>query len=157
MNKIGDEFLTRARGPLPMLAARESGVLAQFEVAGETIADFHRAGILRVLQPRAFRGVQGSFLTFSHIVEELAATCASSAWVYPLQPFSRCAATSLSRSAMCAARWNVCATRSGPHIVYDNSPLQAILRDVLTISNYRVWSWERAMLPYEKWVLNGQP
>lgn len=41
----------------------------------------------------------------------------------------------------------------GSHIVYDASPLQAILRDVLTIATHRVWSWERAMLPYGQWLL----
>lgn len=41
----------------------------------------------------------------------------------------------------------------GSHIVYDNSPLQGVLRDVLTIATHRVWSWERAMLPYGEWRL----
>ncbi len=43
----------------------------------------------------------------------------------------------------------------GSHIVYDNSPLQGVLRDVLTIATHRVWSWERAMLPYGQWRLGA--
>ena len=51
-------------------------------VPDETIADFHRTGILRVIQPRRFGGDQASFGTFSHIIEILAEGCAASAWVY---------------------------------------------------------------------------
>ena len=48
----------------------------------ETIAEYHEAGILRILQPRRFGGQQGRFSLFSRIVEELTYGCASSAWVY---------------------------------------------------------------------------
>lgn len=77
-----DDFLARARALLPMLTEREAATTARREVPHETIAAYHQAGILRVLQPRAFGGVQGSFLSFSRIVEELATACAASAWVY---------------------------------------------------------------------------
>jgi alkylation response protein AidB-like acyl-CoA dehydrogenase len=48
----------------------------------ETIAEYHAAGILRILQPKRFGGMQGRFSLFSRIVEELTYGCASSAWVY---------------------------------------------------------------------------
>jgi 3-hydroxy-9,10-secoandrosta-1,3,5(10)-triene-9,17-dione monooxygenase len=48
----------------------------------ETIAEYHAAGILRILQPKYFGGMQGRFSLFSRIVEELTYGCASSAWVY---------------------------------------------------------------------------
>jgi 3-hydroxy-9,10-secoandrosta-1,3,5(10)-triene-9,17-dione monooxygenase len=48
----------------------------------ETIAEYYAAGILRILQPRRFGGMQGRFSLFSRIVEELTYGCASSAWVY---------------------------------------------------------------------------
>ena len=48
----------------------------------ETIAEYRAAGILRILQPRRFGGMQGRFSLFSRIVEELTWGCASSAWVY---------------------------------------------------------------------------
>ena len=41
----------------------------------------------------------------------------------------------------------------GSHLVYDESPLQPLLRDVLTISTHRVWSWQAGMLPYGQWRL----
>ena len=47
-----------------------------------TIAEYRDAGILRILQPRRFGGMQGRFSLFSRIVEELTYGCASSAWVY---------------------------------------------------------------------------
>ena len=48
----------------------------------ETIADFHRTGILRIIQPRRFGGLQLRFSLFSRIVEILTEGCASSGWVY---------------------------------------------------------------------------
>ena len=48
----------------------------------ETIAEYRDAGILRILQPRRFGGLEGRFSLFSRIVEELTFGCASSAWVY---------------------------------------------------------------------------
>ncbi|MGA7260939.1 MAG: hypothetical protein WBX30_08620, partial [Stellaceae bacterium] len=48
----------------------------------ETIAEYHAAGVLRILQPKRFGGIQGRFSLFSRIVEELTYGCASSAWVY---------------------------------------------------------------------------
>lgn len=51
-------------------------------VPRETIADYHRTGIMRVMQPLRFGGHQASFGTFSRIIEILAEGCAASAWVY---------------------------------------------------------------------------
>ena len=67
---------------VPALAAREAAASAGRSVSDETIADYHRAGILRVLQPRRFGGHQASFELFSRIIETLAEGCAASAWVY---------------------------------------------------------------------------
>lgn len=77
-----DPLLERARALVPALAARETTATAQRRVSDETIADFHRAGIMRALQPRRFGGAQTSFGVFSDIVETLAMGCGSSAWVY---------------------------------------------------------------------------
>ncbi len=74
--------IDEARKLVPALAARAAAVEAARTVADETIADFHRAGLLLVLQPRRFGGHQASFGVFSHIVEILAEGCAASAWVY---------------------------------------------------------------------------
>jgi alkylation response protein AidB-like acyl-CoA dehydrogenase len=75
-------LLSRAADLVPALAAREAATSAGRSVADETIADFHRTGILRVMQPRRFGGHQASFEVFSRIVETLAEGCAASAWVY---------------------------------------------------------------------------
>ena len=48
----------------------------------ETIEDFRRAGLFRVLQPARFGGLELDFAVFARITKELAHGCASSAWVY---------------------------------------------------------------------------
>ncbi len=75
-------LLQQASTLVPLLATREAATTAARDVPRETIDDYHRTGILRVLQPRYFGGHQASFGLFSHIVETLAEGCASSAWVY---------------------------------------------------------------------------
>jgi hypothetical protein len=75
-------LLERARALIPRLAERAPGATADRNLPPETIAEYHKAGILRILQPRRFGGLQGRFSLFSRIVEELTFGCASSAWVY---------------------------------------------------------------------------
>lgn len=76
------EFLAQAHALVPVLAAREAAATVARNVPGETIDDFHRAGLLRLLQPRRFGGHQASLGVFLQAVEILAEGCASSAWVY---------------------------------------------------------------------------
>jgi alkylation response protein AidB-like acyl-CoA dehydrogenase len=75
-------LLERARALIPLLAERASAATAARKLSVETIAEYHTAGILRILQPKRFGGLQGRFSLFSRIVEELTYGCASSAWVY---------------------------------------------------------------------------
>jgi 3-hydroxy-9,10-secoandrosta-1,3,5(10)-triene-9,17-dione monooxygenase len=75
-------FLERALALVPRLAERAPAAEAARQLPEETIAEYHAAGILRILQPRRFGGLQGRFSLFSRIVEELTYGCASSAWVY---------------------------------------------------------------------------
>jgi 3-hydroxy-9,10-secoandrosta-1,3,5(10)-triene-9,17-dione monooxygenase len=75
-------LLDRARALVPLLAERAPAAAAARQLPAETIAEYHAAGILRILQPRRFGGMQGRFSLFSRIVEELTYGCASSAWVY---------------------------------------------------------------------------
>jgi 3-hydroxy-9,10-secoandrosta-1,3,5(10)-triene-9,17-dione monooxygenase len=75
-------LLERARALVTRLAERAPAATATRTVPRETIAEFHGAGILRILQPRRFGGFEGRFSLFSRIVEELTYGCASSAWVY---------------------------------------------------------------------------
>src|SRR5437660_8260604 len=75
-------MLEQARALIPRLAERAPAATAARQVPAETIAEYREAGILRILQPRRFGGMQGRFSLFSRIVEELTYGCASSAWVY---------------------------------------------------------------------------
>src|SRR6476620_4781953 len=76
------ELLERARVLIPRLAERAPAAAAARQLPAQTIAEYHDAGILRILQPQRFGGLQGRFSIFSRIVEELTWGCASSAWVY---------------------------------------------------------------------------
>ncbi len=82
MSIIAHTLLTQTAALVPALAERESEACAVRSVPEATIADFHRLGILRVMQPRRFGGHQASFDIFSRMVETLAEGCAASAWVY---------------------------------------------------------------------------
>jgi alkylation response protein AidB-like acyl-CoA dehydrogenase len=75
-------MLERARALIPLLAERAPAAAATRQLPVETIAEYRDAGILRILQPKRFGGLQGRFSLFSRIVEELTYGCASSAWVY---------------------------------------------------------------------------
>jgi alkylation response protein AidB-like acyl-CoA dehydrogenase len=82
VHNLAHTLLTRVTDLIPVLAEREAATNSQRSVLDETIADYHRLGILRVMQPRRFGGHQASFGVFSRIVETLAQGCAASAWVY---------------------------------------------------------------------------
>ncbi len=75
-------LLARARALVPQLAERAPAATASRMLPPETIADYHAAGIVNILQPKRFGGLQGRFSLFSRITEELTYGCASSAWVY---------------------------------------------------------------------------
>jgi 3-hydroxy-9,10-secoandrosta-1,3,5(10)-triene-9,17-dione monooxygenase len=75
-------LIDRARALVPTLAERARSTEAARRVPTETVADYHRSGILRALQPRRFGGAQARFDVFSEIAEILAQGCSSSAWVY---------------------------------------------------------------------------
>src|SRR5579885_2264574 len=63
--------LSRARALVPRVAARAAAAAKARRLPPETIAEYRAAGILRILQPRRFGGLQGRFSLFSRIVEEL--------------------------------------------------------------------------------------
>src|ERR1700747_2728978 len=75
-------LLERARALIPRLAERAPAATAARRLPAETIAEYHAAGILRILQPRRFGGLQGRFSLFSRVVEELTFGSGSPAWVY---------------------------------------------------------------------------
>ena len=75
-------MLERARALVPVLAARSVETERNRRVPNDTIADFHRGGLFRMLQPARFGGAELDFDTFAAMTRELARGCASSAWVY---------------------------------------------------------------------------
>ena len=75
-------LLERARALVPAVAERAPAAAAARRLSPETVADFHAAGLLRILQPRRFGGIEGRFSIFSRIVEELSYGCGSAGWVY---------------------------------------------------------------------------
>jgi 3-hydroxy-9,10-secoandrosta-1,3,5(10)-triene-9,17-dione monooxygenase len=76
------QVLARAHALVPLLAEREAATNTARDVPAATIEAYHAAGLLRVLQPRRFGGLQLSFDVFSRSIEILTEGCASSAWVY---------------------------------------------------------------------------
>ena len=74
--------LEQARALIAGLAERAPAAAAARKLPVETIEEYRATGILRILQPRRFGGMEGRFSLFSRIVEELTFGCASSAWVY---------------------------------------------------------------------------
>jgi 3-hydroxy-9,10-secoandrosta-1,3,5(10)-triene-9,17-dione monooxygenase len=80
--QIEEDLLAQARALVPVLAERTTATEAGRDVPLETMADFHRTGILRITQPLRFGGLQLRYSLFSEIVELLVEGCASSAWVY---------------------------------------------------------------------------
>ncbi len=82
MNPEERALFDRARALLPVLAATESTTRDAREVPAEHIRALHDAGLIRILQPKRFGGLQGNTRVFSRIVEELALGCSATAWVY---------------------------------------------------------------------------
>jgi alkylation response protein AidB-like acyl-CoA dehydrogenase len=76
------DLLSQARALVPALSQRAAATNSARDVSPETIAEFHRTGILRIIQPRRFGGLQLRFSLFSRIVEVITEGCASSGWVY---------------------------------------------------------------------------
>jgi alkylation response protein AidB-like acyl-CoA dehydrogenase len=77
-----EEWVERARSLLPALRDRTEAANRARRIPAETIADLHRTGLLRVLQPPRFGGLGGDCLAFTEVVNALAHGCGSSAWVF---------------------------------------------------------------------------
>ncbi|MEO7403384.1 MAG: acyl-CoA dehydrogenase family protein [Burkholderiales bacterium] len=75
-------LLARAKALTPALKEPTAQANALRRLPPETAAAFRDTDIMRVLQPRKFGGAQGTYLDFTSIIETLAQSCGSSAWVY---------------------------------------------------------------------------
>jgi alkylation response protein AidB-like acyl-CoA dehydrogenase len=76
------ELIERARALVPALAARAAAANAARQVPTETIAELKRSGLLRLLQPKAYGGLERDYVDFIDVIRTLTQGCASSAWVY---------------------------------------------------------------------------
>jgi len=75
-----DEALRRARELVPALRERAAAAEADRIMPAETLADLHRTGLLRVLQPKRWGGMEFDFIAYVDFSEELARGCASTGW-----------------------------------------------------------------------------
>lgn len=77
-------YSQKARSLIPALAARASSAEEKRRIPQETLEDFRTHGFDRLLVPHAFGGEPASLTDVADVVIELAAGCASSAWVLSL-------------------------------------------------------------------------
>jgi 3-hydroxy-9,10-secoandrosta-1,3,5(10)-triene-9,17-dione monooxygenase len=72
----------RAQKLIPLLAGRAVRTEQARRVSGETFADLHESGLLRILQPRAAGGAELPYESLVRVTATLARGCGSTAWVY---------------------------------------------------------------------------
>ncbi|MBL8385286.1 MAG: hypothetical protein JNM90_19545 [Burkholderiales bacterium] len=75
-----DEALRRAQALVPALAARAGASEAARALLPETVADLDRAGLMRILQPRRWGGMELDFSIIVDITDMIARGCASTSW-----------------------------------------------------------------------------
>jgi len=75
-----DEAMVRAHALVPALRERATGAEALRQMAKETEADLHRAGLFRFHQPRRWGGMELPFVALFDIPAEIGRGCASTAW-----------------------------------------------------------------------------
>jgi 3-hydroxy-9,10-secoandrosta-1,3,5(10)-triene-9,17-dione monooxygenase len=76
-----EELMARARALVPVLQERAQRCEDQKRVPEETIADFERAGLLRMCQPARYGGYELGWDVLADIGEVLAAADGSQAWL----------------------------------------------------------------------------
>ena len=75
-----EESLQRARDLVPALRERAARAEEERIILPETLADLHRTGLMRVLQPRRWGGMEFDFVAYVDVCAELARGCASTGW-----------------------------------------------------------------------------
>ena len=75
-----EEALQRARDLVPALRERAAQSESERVMLPETLADLHRTGLLRILQPKRWGGMEFDFVSYVDIPCELARGCASTGW-----------------------------------------------------------------------------
>lgn len=72
--------LADALALVPVLRARAARAEEERVLLPETLADLHRAGVFRVLQPRRWGGMELDFVAYVDFAEAIARGCASTGW-----------------------------------------------------------------------------
>ena len=75
-----EEALANARSLVPALRERAAHGETERIMLPETLADLHRTGLLRILQPKRWGGMEFDFVAYVDIPCELARGCASTGW-----------------------------------------------------------------------------
>ena len=75
-----DEALANAQSLIPVLRERAARAEEERVLLPETLADLHRIGVLRVLQPRRWGGMEFDYVAYVDFSEMLARGCASTGW-----------------------------------------------------------------------------
>jgi 3-hydroxy-9,10-secoandrosta-1,3,5(10)-triene-9,17-dione monooxygenase len=75
-----DEALARARRLAPVLRERAARSESERTMPRETIDDLHATGVLRILQPKRWGGMELDFVAYVDLSYELARGCASTSW-----------------------------------------------------------------------------
>src|ERR1700754_4889018 len=77
-------LVERARSLVPLLVANSQRTETERRIPEESIDAMREAGILRLMQPRRFGGLQTDFRTKLEVTRELARGCGSTAWAVSL-------------------------------------------------------------------------
>jgi 3-hydroxy-9,10-secoandrosta-1,3,5(10)-triene-9,17-dione monooxygenase len=75
-----DEAIASARGLVPALRERAARSEAERTLAADTLRDLHERGLLRILQPKRWGGMELDFVAYVDIACEIARGCASTSW-----------------------------------------------------------------------------
>ncbi len=75
-----EEALASARALVPVMRERAARAEEERILLPETLADLHRTGVLRVLQPKRWGGMELDYVAYVDFSEMLARGCASTGW-----------------------------------------------------------------------------
>jgi 3-hydroxy-9,10-secoandrosta-1,3,5(10)-triene-9,17-dione monooxygenase len=75
-----DEALANALALVPAVRERAARAEQARIILPETLADLHRTGVLRVLQPKRWGGMELDFVAYVDFAEALGRGCASTGW-----------------------------------------------------------------------------
>ena len=75
-----DAAIASARELVPVLRERAARSEAERTIAADTLRDLHERGLLRILQPKRWGGMELDFIAYVDIAFEIARGCASTSW-----------------------------------------------------------------------------